>query len=205
MWTSPINMALELIQWLIIGFLLILPLLYELSNTFRYYAKFSLYYALVMLISTIVIIYGVFRPRDTRNHGFVIMAMKLVKRLYGIEIEIRGKENLKSEEPFILMCNHQSSLDVLGMFEIWPDRCVSLMKKELIYAGPFGPAAWLCHAIFIDRLNHEKAIETLQATAKTLQEKKLKVYIFPEGTRNYGGSIASFKKGGFHLAIQAQV
>jgi len=62
------NMALELVHWFIIGFLLILPILYELSSTFRYHAKFTLYYACIMGISSVVCMYGWIRPGDVNNH-----------------------------------------------------------------------------------------------------------------------------------------
>ena len=34
---------------------------------------------------------------------------------------------------------------------------------------------------------------------------QLNVWIYPEGTRNPAGGLLPFKKGAFHLAIQAQV
>lgn len=34
---------------------------------------------------------------------------------------------------------------------------------------------------------------------------QLKVWVYPEGTRNDSGDLLPFKKGAFHLAIQAQV
>ncbi|KAK3087207.1 hypothetical protein FSP39_003101 [Pinctada imbricata] len=131
--------------------------------------------------------------------------MLKVKRLFGIEIEVRGQDLLDYPDPCLIVCNHQSSLDMFGMMEIWPSRCTSLAKKELLYAGPFGPAAWLCGTIFIDRLNHEKARDTITKTARRIKENKVKVLVFPEGTRNHDGSMLPFKKGAFHLAIEAQV
>lgn len=129
-----------------------------------------------------------------------------MKYILGIEMEVRGKKNLDIiDGPYIITCNHQSSLDFMGMMEIWPDRCTSLAKKELRYAGVFGVAAWLCGTIFIDRLNHEKALKTMVDTANTIKERNIRLYTFPEGTRNRDGHMLPFKKGVFHLAVQSQV
>lgn len=38
-----------------------------------------------------------------------------------------------------------------------------------------------------------------------LSPQQLKVWIYPEGTRNDNGDLLPFKKGAFYLAIQAQV
>ena len=34
---------------------------------------------------------------------------------------------------------------------------------------------------------------------------QVRVWVFPEGTRNHSGSMLPFKRGAFHLAVQAQV
>ncbi|KAH3778152.1 1-acyl-sn-glycerol-3-phosphate acyltransferase alpha-like isoform X1 [Dreissena polymorpha] len=198
-------MSLELVHWFIIGFLLILPILYELSGTFRYHAKFALYYACVMGIASVVCLYGWIRPGDVNNHWFIIWSMVHVQNLFGIEVEVRNRENLESDKPYILVINHQSSLDCIGMFAIWPDRGAALIKKDLQYAGPFGLAATLCGSVFIDRLNRERALETMTNTAKKIHDRKVKLLVFPEGTRNHEGSLMPFKKGAFHLAVQAQI
>ncbi|KAL5012725.1 hypothetical protein ScPMuIL_011276 [Solemya velum] len=197
--------SLDWFQCLVIAFLLLLPIIYELSTTFKYYAKFTFYYTVVMLLGVVVMIYGLWRPKDVNNYKFVAFFVKQIRKLFGITVELRGSENLKSDDPYILVCNHQSSLDFFGMMEVWPERCTSLAKKELLYAGPFGPAAWLCGTIFIDRLNKDSAITTISRTVEIIKSKNVKVFVFPEGTRNHGGSMLPFKKGAFYLAVEAQV
>lgn len=158
-----------------------------------------------MSTATVIIFYGVFRPGDVRNHWFIKLSMKYISKLYGIECEVKGRENLESEESYILVANHQSSIDCLGMFEIWPERCACFIKKELKYAGPFGLAAILCGTVWVDRVNTKNAVDTMKSTVKQIKDKRLKLFIFPEGTRNHEGSLMPFKKGAFHLAVQAQI
>lgn len=37
-----------------------------------------------------------------------------IKYLYGIKIDVRGTENFNIKEPYVVVSNHQSSLDLLG-------------------------------------------------------------------------------------------
>ena len=64
------------------------------------------------------------------------------------------------------------------MFELWPvmKRCTVVAKKELLYAGPFGIAAWLCGLVFIDRLNSEASRLAINNSIKNLREKEVLFY-----------------------------
>uniref|UniRef100_A0A8C6VL37 1-acylglycerol-3-phosphate O-acyltransferase n=1 Tax=Naja naja TaxID=35670 RepID=A0A8C6VL37_NAJNA len=83
------------------------------------------------------------------------------------------------------------------MAEILPERCVPITKKELLYWGPLGFSGWLCNLVFIDRKKKHQARDTL--------EHLLRVWVYPEGTRNREDTMLPFKRGAFHLAIKAQV
>ncbi|KFQ62293.1 1-acyl-sn-glycerol-3-phosphate acyltransferase alpha, partial [Pelecanus crispus] len=126
-----------------------------------------------------------------------------LKHLYGIKMQVWGSEHLNIKEPYVIVCNHQASLDLMGMVEVIPDRCVPIAKKELMYMGTVGWACWLSGIIFIDRQS-QGALVRVHAPISPCPV-QLRVLIFPEGTRNQGKSMLPFKRGAFHLAVQAQV
>ena len=57
-----------------------------------------------------------------------------------------------------------------GVLEVFPPRTTILAKKELIYAGPFGLAAWLAGVIFVDRKNRIKAQEAMNYAAQVMHK-----------------------------------
>lgn len=97
----------------------------------------------------------------------------------GLRWELRGREHLDQDVACIIVANHQSSLDLLGMFYLWPimGRCTAIAKKEVFYAWPFGLAAWLSGLIFIDRLNSEKARAVINNASKQSKDKKVNMII----------------------------
>jgi len=123
----------------------------------------------------------------------------------GLHLEIRDEHLLNADKSYVLCCNHQSMLDLIPVMRILPDRCTILAKKELLLAGTFGVAAWLCGIVFVDRLNPQSARQTMQKIVEAIVNDKLKLFIFPEGTRYLSDDMLPFKKGAFHLAIQAGI
>ncbi|XP_043276380.1 1-acyl-sn-glycerol-3-phosphate acyltransferase alpha isoform X1 [Venturia canescens] len=200
-------MAPSCFEVILVGFILVLPFLYETSRTFRYYFKFLMYYGIVMANAILVIPIMMFRPGNVKNLLLASSICHHVSTLLGLRWELRGREHLEKEQACIVVANHQSSLDILGMFDIWPvmDKCTVVAKKEIFYAWPFGLAAWLCGLIFIDRMNSEKARTVINLATDSIKEKKIKLWIFPEGTRHNTGQIHPFKKGAFHVAINSQL
>ena len=76
--------------------------------------------------------------------------------------------------------------------------------KGGIFGASLGRVMRATGQISTDRSNRDQAIARLQEATKKIAEGRT-VLVFPEGTRSYGGSIQSLKKGEFMLAIDAQV
>ncbi|NWX40863.1 PLCA acyltransferase, partial [Steatornis caripensis] len=172
---------------------------------FRYFCKMAFYKLWLFALSILVIMMSIPRGRNMENMKFFRMSLLPLKYIFGITIVVKGKENLRTKKPFVLVLNHQTSLDMMVMMEILPSRCVPIAKKEILYMGPFGLACWLSGLVFIDRKKREESITTLTELAHSLRKENFCVLIFPEGTRNDGGSMLPFKRGAFQLAVKAQV
>ena len=65
----------------------------------------------------------------------------------------------------------------------------------------------LSGTVFIDRANSSSARHAMAGAAEEIQRDRQSVYMFPEGTRSYAKEpmLLPFKKGAFHLAVQAGV
>lgn len=126
----------------------------------------------------------------------------------GVEFVIEDPNNvLGTTRPAVFIGNHQTELDVLMLGTMFPKYC-SVTAKASLKKTPFlGWFMALSGSIFIDRKNTKDAREAMKGAANEIQSKRQSVYMFPEGTRSYAKEpmLLPFKKGAFHLAVQAGV
>ncbi|MBN3293402.1 PLCA acyltransferase, partial [Polypterus senegalus] len=165
----------------------------------------AFYNGWILTLAVLAIPICAVRGRNVENMKVLQFMLLHIKYLYGIKIDVKGWENFPVKEQYVVVSNHQSSLDLLGMMEILPGRCVPIAKRELMYAGTAGLACWLAGVIFINRKKTDDAISVMSEAAQTMIMEDVRVWVFPEGTRNHDGSMLPFKRGAFHLAVQAQV
>ncbi|XP_068628808.1 1-acyl-sn-glycerol-3-phosphate acyltransferase alpha-like [Battus philenor] len=181
---------------------------YSEPNKFRYQLNFFIYYFICSSIAFFVSPLFLLRPRSVMNSKFGASILKHVTKLYGINWELRGREILSEDRGAIIVSNHQSSFDILGLFNIWEvaNKLTVIAKREILYVFPFGFAAYLAGIVFIDRKNPKRAKDQLKVTTDVMVKHKTKIWLFPEGTRNKDyTSLLPFKKGAFHMAVAAQV
>jgi 1-acyl-sn-glycerol-3-phosphate acyltransferase len=127
---------------------------------------------------------------------------RILLRLAGVRVVVENARAIDPDAPQILASNHASWFDVLALAGFLPGRYVFVAKKEVAKVPLFGRAAGACGHIYIDRQDHQKALESLEVAKRMLEKERPTVIMFPEGTRSATGELGPFKKGAFVLAIQ---
>jgi lysophosphatidate acyltransferase len=114
---------------------------------------------------------------------------------------------LDSNRPVVIVGNHQSELDVLMLGQMFPKYTSVTAKKSLRNVPFLGWFMTLSGTVFIDRVDRSQAMKAFEGAAREMREHRQNVFIFPEGTRSYAEKpiLLPFKKGAFHLAVQAGV
>ncbi|XP_028378917.1 1-acyl-sn-glycerol-3-phosphate acyltransferase beta isoform X1 [Phyllostomus discolor] len=196
----------EFWPWLTAALLLLL-LLVQLNRTANFYAKISFYCALCFLVSTVAAAVCLLRHggRTVENMSIISWFVRSFKYLYGLRFEVKGRQKLTVDHPCVIVSNHQSILDMMGLMEILPERCVQIAKRELLFTGSVGLIMYLGGVVFINRQRSSTAMTVMAEVGQRMTQENLKVWIYPEGTRNDNGDLLPFKKGAFYLAVQAQV
>lgn len=196
---------------LVLGVLFLpVPFLYDTQPWFKFRVKFCVYYLWLTFMSFLMIPLSLLRPGSVENARLGSMLMVPLSTLLGLDWEVEGEVDLLQRgEACVIVANHQSSIDLLGMFLIWGrlQRVAALAKHSLMYYGSFGITAFLCGTIFVDRSDPKMAAIKLNSVARTLKEHQVKLWIFPEGTRNTDKNIEMlpFKKGAFHVAVNSNI
>jgi lysophosphatidate acyltransferase len=158
---------------------------YVLNERQLYKIKYTLYASLVMLSAIILQPIFILRPRNAFNIRLAAILLNPFLRLFGVKYRVENAQVLNKDEPCVIVANHQSSLDFMGMMHIWPEHvryCTILAKKEIMWAGPFGSSSWFAGVEFIDRKNRQQSSETMRLIMEKMKKKSLRLWIFPEGT-----------------------
>jgi 1-acyl-sn-glycerol-3-phosphate acyltransferase len=146
---------------------------------------------------------AVFRRDKSRvAHDYARMMVRLMRPPLGLEVRVEGRENLGKARPCIYVANHQSAYDVPVLAELYPVRTVVIGKKELARIPFFGWLYRVTGNVLIDRQDNPSAVGRLQEAERAILERRVSVWIFPEGTRGREpGRLLPFKKGAFYMAV----
>lgn len=144
--------------------------------------------------------------RDKRagtNIG-IPLACDAALALAGVKLRIVGEENLWKARPAIFIGNHQSSLDPVIMGSLLRRDFTGVSKAEARFDPRMIAASLFLDPVFIDRSDAGQSRAALDGLIERVGS-GTSIMIFPEGTRMPTPRPGAFKKGAFHMAMQAGV
>jgi 1-acyl-sn-glycerol-3-phosphate acyltransferase len=161
----------------------------------------------LIISSCVGTFYSIFRWGNLNiNRDFARVFSWGALKILRLRVEVEGIEHLESDQPCIYVANHQSNLDIVTFGTIYPQRTLVIGKKELTWIPFFGVFYMASGNIRIDRKRTVKAVAGLSQAVEVIKKKNASIWIFPEGTRNQTGEgLLPFKRGAFHMAMQAGI
>ncbi|RHW28499.1 HAD-IB family hydrolase [Nocardioides immobilis] len=163
-------------------------------------------YGALVGAGTAGMVMGALTGRRRRSIDFATGVFSHVAAALGnIDVKVTGERHLWSHRPAVFLVNHQSSLiDVLVTTTILRGGFTAVVKREVADIPVIGQLLTMADFAFIDRSDGSQALDVFE-TAKERLADGVSIAIAPEGTRSFSPEVGAFKKGAFHLAMQAGV
>ena len=160
--------------------------------------------ALLLVVAPPVLLFARLANRRDWVYPWANWGARTWLRLTGVNVDVKGLELLDPKQPYVFVANHWSYLDAAPLFAYTGRRMGMVGKKELLKAPILGYGMGFVNVIAIDRSNRERAVESLRIATERLRS-GISFGVCPEGTRAQPGEMLPFKKGAFHMAVQAGV
>lgn len=169
-------------------------------------------WAALLFVSTMLVflipffLFCFFKKDPGRTSSFIRCSrvwMKIYLSLIGCPLTIRGREHFREGDTYIVLCNHNSLMDVPVSSPSIPGGNKTIAKAEMARIPVFG-LLYKTGSVLVDRKSESSRRESIPRM-KQILDMGLHMCIYPEGTRNRSGSpLKSFHNGAFRLAIDTR-
>lgn len=179
------------------GELRLMPItLRNLINTvlsFSVFLFFSIIYSIGGFL--LLVIGGKSEANKLRFHKMICWIFKkFAQWIPNVEHHVSNLSDYNFEKPSILICNHQSHLDLMYTLMLHPK--IICLTNNWVWNCPFYGRI----IRFAEYYPISNGIEESMETLKSAIDRGYSILIFPEGTRSEDGRILRFHQGAFHLA-----
>jgi len=156
---------------------------------------FTVFLLLMLGLKVYTWFYFLFKKDEEGYHRVIYKFAKFVmNKIPGVNIDTSAMPANIFDTPNVVVCNHQSHLDLLGLLSLSPK--IVFLTNQWAWRSPF-------YGSIIHRLNFipvSDGIEVNLPKIRRLYEQGYSIVIFPEGTRSTDFKIHPFHKGAFYLA-----
>jgi 1-acyl-sn-glycerol-3-phosphate acyltransferase len=171
---------------------------------------FALWAALLFVSSLLIVFIPIWltiiwpEPKRTVYIFWIFQVwMKFFFVFSGVRRIIKGKEHFKKGENYVVVCNHNSFMDVPLTSPGIPGPNKTIAKDEIAKVPLFG-MIYKRGSILVNRKSEESRRNSF-SRMKAVLEMGLHMCIYPEGTRNKTSEpLQRFHDGAFKLAVETQ-
>lgn len=170
------------------------------------YALLFFLFFMFVVIKPIVWIYvkvGKMTEQKRRNlHKLMYRGSRFVMLQHGIpgvKFSYSVSEGVTFDRPRVVICNHQSHLDLFCQLIFTPD--IVFLTNDWVWNNP-SYGLLIRHAEYYPV---REGVEALLPKLRSLVERGYSIAVYPEGTRSADGRVGRFHQGAFWLAEQLGV
>ena len=151
----------------------------------------------IMLIFLIVRLFSK-KACDYISLRWVQLGLWLADKITGMRYEVKGKENIATDEAVLYVGNHLSIFDILVLYPQMKKTTGFVAKKEINKVPILNLLMRFTHCIFLDRKDPRDGLRMVMEAADLIKG-GTSVFLFPEGTRSKDGEMLDFKTGSFKI------
>jgi 1-acyl-sn-glycerol-3-phosphate acyltransferase len=171
---------------------------------------FALWAAVVFIITLIpigLITWAISIYKDPKRTALFLKVSRVWISIYffliGCSITIKGVHNFEKNKNYIIICNHNSLMDILLITPFIRGANKTIAKSELAKIPLFG-FIYKTGSILVNRKDKNSRIASFKSMKEVLQS-GMHMCIYPEGTRNKTARpLKEFHNGAFKLALETQ-
>lgn len=171
---------------------------------------FALWAAIVFIASLLVVFIPIWLTKIWPEPKRTIQVFKIFRVwmkfffvFSGVRRIFKGKENFKKGENYVVVCNHNSFMDVPLSSPGIPGPNKTIAKDEMAKIPLFG-MIYKRGSVLVNRKSEESRRNSFSKMKEVL-DLGLHMCIYPEGTRNKTSQpLQRFHDGAFKLAIETQ-
>lgn len=157
-----------------------------------------------VICGSVALTISLFEKGGHMQHRIAQFWARMLVKISGSKVTIRGSENLLRAGAAVYAANHTSYMDTPVIFASLPFQFRILAKKEL---WPIAFIGWYLNRsgqIPIDTVTARGTLTSLATGVRALNG-GMPLFVFPEGGRTDDGALQPFMSGAAYLAIRAQV
>jgi 1-acyl-sn-glycerol-3-phosphate acyltransferase len=158
---------------------------------------------LIFLVPFLLFSYTAKDPKKTmRFASFARIWMGIYLPLIGCPLTVRGRNNFAPGQNYVVICNHNSLMDVPISYPGIPGGNKTIAKSEMAKIPLFG-LIYSTGSILVNRKSEQSRKESYLQMRRVL-DMGLHMCLYPEGTRNKTDQpLKAFHDGAFRLAKES--